>query len=280
MKYKTVFFGFGPLAYETLIEISKKLKIELIFTHHDIFQNDVIEFAMKNNIEYSTVDLRKNQAFHEKIKNTRPYFIISVNYRFIIPQKVFKLSEFAFNIHGSLLPKYRGRAPYVWAIINGEKESGVTAHLIETVVDSGKIIYQEKIKISPDMTGHQLLLKMKSLYPSIVLKSIDALLKEEHLTSQNENDANYFGKRTPDMGLIDFNKKFYEINNFVRALAEPLTRAYSYLSNGNKIFINSICSTKDFPTNNYPIGRIFIHDGNYLVKCKDAYLKILDFTII
>ena len=280
MKYKTIFFGFGPLGYDSLVEISKKLKIELIFTHHDSSHNDVIDFAVKNNIEYSTVDLRKNQTLKDKIICIQPYFIISVNYRFIIPEQIFKLSKFAFNIHGSLLPRYRGRTPYVWAIINGEKESGVTTHLIGAVVDSGKIIYQEKIKILPNMTGHQLLLKMKVLYPIVVSKSIEKLLRGEPLLEQKEIEATYYGKRTPEMGLIDFNKTSYEINNFVRALAKPLPGAYSYLSNGKKILIYSLSTTEKFPIDNYPMGRLFLYNEDYLVKCKDSYLKIHEFEII
>lgn len=278
---KVIFCGFGKLGKDCMKAILEKgYQIKYVMTHRENEVNSVDTFAQSEGIEYSYVDARKNlRDLTEQIKSISPDFLISVNYRYIIPKEIFTLADFALNIHGSLLPKYRGRTPHVWSIINGETESGITCHLIEESVDTGNIISQKVIPIEPEDTGYSLLKKFESEYPTLLIDSIEKLINGSDLTKQDDKFASYYGKRTPDMGYIDFRKKASEVINFVRAQAEPYPGAYYYLLDGRKIIINRIAihEIDDFNTE---IGVIIEMDNRYYVRCEDHTLRIEDYRII
>jgi methionyl-tRNA formyltransferase len=275
-----VFCGFGNLGKECMKAIiDNGYQISFVLTHKDDEVNSVDTFAKINQIDYSYLDTRKNlDLFIKKIQNLNPEFILSVNYRYIIPKEIFSLAKFSFNIHGSLLPKYRGRTPHVWSIINGENESGITSHLIEEDVDTGDIILQKVIPIESQDTGYNLLKKFESEYPVILIASINKLINGTMLTKQNNKIASFYGKRTPEMGYIDFRKYAIEIINFVRAQAEPYPGAYYYLVNGKKIIINKI-TIDEINLSHYDIGLIVEIDNYFYVRCKDFTLRIDEYKI-
>jgi len=278
---KIVFCGFGKLGKECMKAILEKgFQIKYVMTHKENEKDSVDTFAQSVGIEYSYLDARKNvKKISEQLKIIKPDFLISVNYRYILPKEIYNLADFAINIHGSLLPKYRGRTPHVWSIINGEKESGITCHMIEETVDTGDIISQIVIPIEKYDTGYSLLKKFEANYPTILVDSIDKLLNGSQLVKQDENLASYYGKRTPDMGYIDFRKKASEVIDFVRAQSEPYPGAYYYLIDGRKIIINkiAICELADL---DIPIGVIKDIDNQYFAGCKDSTLMVEDYRIV
>ncbi len=105
-------------------------------------------------------------------------FILSVNYLFILEEDFLNRAKFGINFHGSLLPKYRGRTPHVWAIINGEKEAGITAHLMNAKCDDGDIVKQVRVPIGIDDTGATILERYNEIYPELVRNVIDDIVKE------------------------------------------------------------------------------------------------------
>ena len=116
------------------------------------------------------------------------------------------LTKYAVNVHGSLLPKYRGRTPHVWAIINNEKKSGITAHLITSECDKGAIIAQKEIPILNTDTGDSILKKYNEVYPILLDGVIEKVLfdnLEDCLLELNETKATYYPKHTPEDGEID-----------------------------------------------------------------------------
>lgn len=278
---KVIFCGFGKLGKDCMKAILEKgYQIKYVMTHRENEVNSVDTFAQSEGIEYSYVDARKNlRDLSEQIESISPDFLISVNYRYIIPKEIFALANFALNIHGSLLPKYRGRTPHVWSIINGETESGITCHLIEESVDTGDIISQKVIPIEPKDTGYSLLKKFESEYPILLIDSLEKLINGSDLFKQGDKFASYYGKRTPDMGYIDFRKKASEVINFVRAQADPYPGAYYYLLDGKKIIINrmAIHEINDFNTEIGVIKKVVNH---YYVRCKDYILRIEDYRVI
>lgn len=278
---KIVFCGFGKLGKECMKAILEKgYQIRYVMTHRENEKDSVDTFSQNMGIEYSYLDARKNvEKISEQLKIIKPDFLISVNYRYILPKEIYNLADFAINIHGSLLPKYRGRTPHVWSIINGEKESGITCHMIEETVDTGEIISQIVIPIEKDDTGYSLLKKFEANYPTILVDSIDKLLNENQLDKQDENLASYYGKRTSDMGYIDFRKTASEVIDFVRAQSEPYPGAYYYLIDGRKIIINKI-ATCELIDLDIPIGVIKDIDNQYFVRCKDSTLMIEEYRIV
>ena len=278
---KIVFLGFGKLGKDCLeILLKNDYEVKYILTHREEEIESVDTYAKKIKIPYSYGDLRKNIDLKDQIvkilKKEKIDYLISINYRYIIPKEIFSKVEFPLNIHGSLLPKYRGRTPHVWNIINGEKITGITCHKIEETVDTGDIILQEKIKIKEDWTGNDLLKEMQEKYPILLLKSLFKIERGEKLLKQEEECATYFGKRIPEMGYISFYNSYEKIYNFIRAQAYPYPGAYYYLENGNKIIIDKIkkSNIKDLNVN---IGKIVVKDEKFYVKCEDSIIEVLEY---
>jgi len=275
-----VFFGYGVLGLNCLRRLLEEdYNVKYIFTHKDKTEEAVDTFAEQKEIPFSYVDLRKGKEKYTQYF-TDLYFIISVNYRYIIPNSIIKSITYPVNIHGSLLPKYRGRTPHVWAIIHGQKVTGITAHIMDASVDTGKIIHQEEILINSDDTGYTLLLKLQERYPDILILSLQKIKSGVELIVQNDKEANYFGKRIPEMGYIDFFKYSDEIINFVRAQAEPYPGAYYYLQDGKKVIINQLQKTNIDDNLTKEIGTVVNRDDKYYVRAKDCTLELKNYRIV
>lgn len=276
-----LFCGFGELGTKCAERLIKEnYNLAYILTHEEGLDQSIDTFAIKNQIDYSYKDLRNAKNLKaDVLDKLKIDYIISVNYKYILTKEILSISKYAINIHGSLLPKYRGRTPHVWSIINGEVNTGVTCHLIDEGIDTGDIIEQRVIRIEDNDTGHSLLEKFQAIYPDLLISSLEKLQKDAKTTLQNEIDASYYGKRTPDMGYIDFYKSKTQIINFVRAQAHPYPGAYYYLANGSKIVINSIGVEENIGLLVEEIGIIKDIDNQYYVKCMDGLLKLMDFEI-
>jgi methionyl-tRNA formyltransferase len=236
-------FTSGILGYKTLKKISENDLFHIIYVFTDKGSCDIIEFCKQNNIPFFVGNPRR-LSYKVKLfvaKYQQPDIFFSINYRFIIDNFLINLPRlYALNIHGSLLPKYRGRTPHVWAIINGEKITGITVHKIIEKVDAGDILLQHKIDISDKDTGADILFKFEKMYPELVEESIRRIInKREKFVKQNHVLATYFGKRVPDDGKIDWNWQKERIYNWVRAQANPYPGAFSFYDN-NKLIINKI----------------------------------------
>lgn len=276
-----IFCGFGKLGTECLkILLAQGYNIKQVMTHKELKQESVDTFAIQNDLDYSYEDFREDtQKLRLEIINFKLDYLISINYRYIIPKEIFEVPKYAINIHGSLLPKYRGRTPHVWSIINGEEYSGITCHIINENVDSGNIISQKKIKIEPEDTGYTLLKKFQLEYPNLLIESLNKLENGYKGINQDEAKASYYGKRISEMGYINFYERASQIINFVRAQSYPYPGAYGYLVDGKKIIINKI-EICDMGIEFDSIGVIRYLDGSYYVKCIDNILKLIDFNII
>lgn len=167
--------------------------------------------------------------------------LVSVNYLFIIEKDLIDLpSKLTFNVHGSLLPKYRGRTPHVWAIINNETATGVTAHIIDEDCDTGDIIQQIQVPIEDSDTGATVLNKFERLYPKLIANVLKRVEDNQIIClPQKAELATFFGKRTPDDGLIDWNWQRERIRNWVRAQAYPYPGAFTW-DGSSKLIIDEV----------------------------------------
>ncbi len=262
----------GGLGLDTLSKIAKYHTIQFVLT--DSNSNGIIDFATKNNIPVFAGNPRKGKGFNF-IKNFNVDVIASINYLFLIEEDIINHSNvITFNIHGSLLPKYRGRTPHVWAIINGEDKAGITAHIIDTGCDTGKIIHQIEIPIEIEDTGAIILEKYaKAYYPMVKKVLKDVANTELNLTIQKEEDATYFGKRTPDDGEINWNWEKEAIRNWVRAQANPYPGAFTFYKN-NKIIIDKVSFSEEKLTKNLLNGEIIKLKPNLVVKTKNGAINL------
>tara|TARA_B100000963_G_C22631185_1_gene675011 strand:- start:716 stop:1588 length:873 start_codon:yes stop_codon:yes gene_type:complete len=229
----------GELGLSSLKHLLHKETVAFVFT--DKKSTAIIELAQTNGIKCFAGNPRKGAAdkFLEEVEGIE--VLASINYLFLIDENLIELpKKISFNVHGSLLPKYRGRTPHVWSIINNELETGITAHIIDKNCDSGDILKQIIIPIEENDTGASILNKFSKLYP----KLIDAVLldlKNDNLTPQKQDHgkATYFGERTPEDGRINWNWSKERIRNWVRAQASPYPGAFCFYDD-KKIIIDKV----------------------------------------
>jgi methionyl-tRNA formyltransferase len=264
----------GRLGYQTLLKLLEKYQINFVFT--DSKSKNIIEFCEQNKLRVFVGNPRNGRA-KEFIAKNECEILISINYLFLIEQDIINLSKgLTFNIHGSLLPKYRGRTPHVWAIINGEEFTGITAHIIDEGCDTGDILEQIKISIEPNDTGDNILTKYESNYLPLIEKVIDSFnqgkLKPK---KQDPKKATYYGKRIPDDGLINWNWQKERIYNWIRAQAHPYPGAFTFL-HGKKITIDEISYSDDGYEYKQPNGMV-LNSHPLIIKTPNGAVEIKSF---
>jgi methionyl-tRNA formyltransferase len=165
----------------------------------------------------------------ESLDVDQPDLIFSFYYRRMLPMSLLGRARLgAFNLHGSLLPKYRGRAPLNWAILKGERETGVTLHEMVEKPDAGRIVEQQAVPIGPDETALEVFRKLTDAAEVVLERSLPGLVAgKPALRAQDLSAGSYYGRRTPEDGRIDWTKSAREIHNLVRAVAPPFPGAFS-----------------------------------------------------
>lgn len=262
----------GNLGKDTLEKVV--INFNVVFVLTDSSSQDILSLCEENKIPCFKGNPR-NGVGYDFIKKIEVDIIVSINYLFLIEKDIIQHSkQLTFNIHGSLLPKYRGRTPHVWSIINNERETGITAHVIDEGCDSGDIISQIKIPINKAETGAEILNKFKLEYYNLILDVFKKLHSGKlELIKQDEQLATYFGKRNPEDGRINWNWQKDRISNWVRAQAYPYPGAFSYVNN-QKLIIDKVedCSYGfQFDTKN---GTILALTPNIVVKTTNGALEI------
>jgi methionyl-tRNA formyltransferase len=232
-----VVFASGELGHKMVEYLDSFVNINFIAT--DRKSDGIILFANHQKINLF-IGKPNNEELFIELNKVDSKVLFSINYLFILDKKLFQLFEYAINFHGSLLPKYRGRTPHIWAIINNEKYTGITAHFIEEGCDTGDIVLQKNILIEEDLTGADLLRIYQNEYPAVITKVLE-MINETKIVRlpQNHLEATLFPKRTPDDGLINWNWQKERIYNWVRALSYPYPGAFTYYSR-EKLIIDKI----------------------------------------
>jgi methionyl-tRNA formyltransferase len=267
----------GLLGHKVLKYLYVRENINAVLT--DKKSIDIINFCNQYMIPYFAGNIRYEVGY-EFVKNYQNNILLSINYIFLFDQRTINLFVHKFNVHGSLLPKYRGRTPHVWAIINNEKKAGITIHEITLECDAGDVFLQREVPIAYSDTGGIILEKYFYHYPKLVEQFLQLFREQKLLPRKQEHDlATYFDKREPEDGKIDWNWQWERIYNWVRALAPPYPGAFSYLDN-NKIIINKI-SFSDFgffqKTAN---GTIIAYIKNgFIVKTPNGCIEVSNYIV-
>ncbi|MCJ7604244.1 MAG: bifunctional UDP-4-amino-4-deoxy-L-arabinose formyltransferase/UDP-glucuronic acid oxidase ArnA [Desulfobulbaceae bacterium] len=220
--------------------------IQAVFTHPDDPKENqwfesVAELAAEKNLTVFAPESINHPLWVERIKEFQPDIIFSFYYRNMVGPAILSIPQAGcLNLHGSLLPRYRGRCPVNWALIHGEKETGVTLHYMTPKPDDGDIVSRKKVDISPQDTALTLHSKM-TVAATALLSDVLPAIREGNAprTAQEHRLASYFGGRTPADGEIDWDKQAVEIHNLVRAVTRPYPGAFSYLRN-RKCFLWSV----------------------------------------
>jgi methionyl-tRNA formyltransferase len=267
----------GDLGLKCLGTLPGYASVECVFT--DSGSRSIIEWCKQQNIPVFTGNPR-NQRTTDFRRNFKIEVLFSINYLFLIEQDLIDWVEYAFNIHGSLLPKYRGRTPHVWAIINNESKTGLTVHLIDPGCDTGKIVLQKEVAIEKNMTGYDVLQCFHSMYPSAIAETLEMVRNRSiNPKLQDNSRATYFGKRTPADGMINWDWQRERIFNWVRAQAKPYPGAFT-LYKGQKLIIHKVEHDETGFHYEDANGTIIgLCNGNPVVKTSNGALQIIDYEI-
>ncbi len=216
--------------------------IQLIFTHEDspteqIWFASVRELAERHSIPYITTSINEPENI-TRVREIAPDFLLSFYYRNMIKAELLEIpTSGALNLHGSFLPKYRGRVPINWAVINGDTETGATLHYMVEKPDAGDIVDQEKVAIAFTDTAHDVFGKVNDAAVTVIRRAWPKLLDgTAQKTAMDLTKGSYFGGRKPADGLIDWAKSAVEIYNLIRGVTHPYPGAFSSL-NGRSIII-------------------------------------------
>ncbi len=210
------------------------IKIDLVVTHQDdpnenVWFGSVAKLCNEKNIPFITPNANELGELVHKLQALSPDYIFSFYYRFMIPQTILACAKIAaLNMHGSLLPKYRGRAPVNWAILHGETETGATLHVMEVKPDAGDIVGQAAVTIGPDETATDVFGKVSRAAVTVIEQALPSLLKG--IVPRTANDlgkGSYFGGRKPADGQIYWNQTAKQVHDLVRAVAPPYPGAFT-----------------------------------------------------
>ncbi|ASN84729.1 bifunctional UDP-4-amino-4-deoxy-L-arabinose formyltransferase/UDP-glucuronic acid oxidase ArnA [Pectobacterium versatile] len=215
-------------------------EIQAVFTHSDTpgenhFYASVAKAAAEMDVPVFAPEDINHPLWVNRIRELAPDVIFSFYYRTLLSDDILQLPAFgAFNLHGSLLPRYRGRAPVNWVLVNGETQTGVTLHKMVSRADAGDIVAQSVVAIDDDDTALTLHGKCRTAAAALLAQQLPLIRSREiTLTPQDESRASYFGRRTAADGLIDWHKSAREINNLIRAVTEPYPGAFTFLGERN-----------------------------------------------
>ena len=210
--------------------------IAAVFTHKDdprenVWFGSVAELAALRGIPVYAPEDMNHPIWIAKIRAMAPDILFSFYYRNMVKQPVLDIPpKGCLNLHGSYLPKYRGRCPVNWVLVNGEKETGVTLHYMTPRPDDGDIVAQQKVAITEDDTALTLFKKMIAAASRMLDEAIPALVKgAAKRLPQDHSKASYFGGRKPADGLIDWNKSAKEVRNLIRAVTRPYPGAFTHI---------------------------------------------------
>ncbi len=219
----------------------------------------------------------KDEGFYESLQVLRPDLIVVIAFK-ILPEKLFTIPRFgSINVHASLLPKYRGAAPIHWALINGEKETGLTSFFLKKKVDTGDIIRQERVAITDDENYDCLSARLSELAGPFLLRTIDLIETDQVRPQlQREEMATPAPKITPEDAMIDFGFPAERVKNFVRGLA-TVPGAYTFFR-GTKVKILA-CRVHQDKENTQGTsvrpGTILENKKMLLVQCADSVVEVL-----
>lgn len=210
------------------------IQIDLVVTHQDdpnenVWFGSVAQLCQEKHLPFITPNANELVAITPKITALAPDYIFSFYYRYMIPAPILACARIAaLNMHGSLLPKYRGRAPVNWAILHGETQTGATLHVMEVKPDAGDIVGQAQVTIGPDETATDVFEKVTQAAVAVINEVLPHLIEGNVPRKPNDlSKGSYFGGRKPADGQIHWDQTAKQVHDLVRAVAPPYPGAFT-----------------------------------------------------
>jgi methionyl-tRNA formyltransferase len=214
--------------------LAQGVEVPLVVTHEDapgeaIWFDSVARHARWHGLEVATPANPNTPEFRARVAGARPDFLFSFYYRELLGPELLALApRGAYNMHGSLLPKYRGRVPINWAVLHGETQTGATLHEMVDKPDAGRIVDQEAVAILPDDLAVDVFRKVTAAAGRVLARALPKLIDGSAvLQIQDLARGSYFGGRRPDDGRVDWTQSAKRIHDLVRAVAPPYPGAFT-----------------------------------------------------
>ncbi len=268
---RIVMFGYQTWGHRTLRALLESgHEVALVVTHPQsdhayerIWADSVADLAREHGVDVELRD-RPDAALAERIAETDPDLIVANNWRTWIPPEIFRRPRLGtLNVHDSLLPAYAGFSPLIWALINGEKEVGVTAHMMDDELDAGPIVRQKAVEVTAEDTATDLFHKTVPLIEPLVSESLELLASgRAEPVPQDRARASFFHKRSVEDGRIDWTWPAEDIERLVRAQSDPYPNAFTHYRGERLRITRASVSTGRY--GGTP-GRVFIREGDGIV---------------
>ncbi len=290
---KIVFMGTPDFAEESLKAIYEAgHEIIGVVTNPDrpkgrgmkMLPSPVKEFAMEKNLKiFQPEKVKNNEEFINELKVLKPDVICVVAYGKILPKEILDIPPYGcINVHASLLPKYRGAAPVQWAVLNGDKTTGVTTMYMDIGMDTGDMILKQEVEIAEDETTGELWDRLKEIGGKLLVETLKQIEKGTAPREKQGEDFTVAPMLSKDMAKIDWNKKTAEeIKNLVRGL-NPIMGAYTFLNDKKiKFWKVAVAGKNEIYAENMDFlrnGTVIVSDprDGIFIKCKDGILKVLE----
>ncbi|MEU7481864.1 methionyl-tRNA formyltransferase [Lentzea sp. NPDC042327] len=266
---RVVMFGFQTWGHRTLQALlASEHEVVLVVTHprgegvyEKVWSDSVEDLARENGVDVLIRERPEDQELLDALKAADPDVIVACNWRTWIPPQVFALPKRGtLNVHDSLLPKYAGFSPLIWALINDEKEVGVTAHMMDDTLDAGDIVLQRSVPVGPRDTAADLFAKTLELFGPITVDGLAEIASgRTDFTKQDRSQASFFHKRAEEDLRIDFTWSAEELDRLVRAQCAPYPSAFCFHRGERLEIIEADVSAEVY--GGTP-GRIFYREGD------------------
>jgi methionyl-tRNA formyltransferase len=262
--------------------LDQGVQVALVVTHTDnpnetIWFDSVEEFARARALPVITPADANDPALIEQVRALRPDFLFSFYYRNMLGPELLALPRRgAYNLHGSLLPKYRGRVPVNWAVIKGERETGATLHQMAAKPDAGGIVDQEPVPIGPEDTAAEVFIKVTQAAEQVLARALPGLIAgTARITPQDLSQGSYYGGRKPEDGRIDWAQSAQEVHDLVRGVAPPYPGAFTYLGAKKLRLLRTRLEPNRRPRSSAP--GLYFEAGAFFADCSDGrVLRILE----
>ncbi|MGH3433158.1 MAG: methionyl-tRNA formyltransferase [Thermocrispum sp.] len=269
---RVVMFGYQTWGHRTLRALlESEHEVSLVLTHpasdhayEKIWSDSVADLAAERGVEVVLRNRPDDEDLMSRLKAADPDLIVANNWRTWIPPQIFELPRLGtLNVHDSLLPAYAGFSPIIWALINGERQVGVTAHMMDGELDAGDIVLQRAVDVGPRDTATDLFHKTVDLIGPVVASSLELLAAgRTDFTPQDRSKASFFHKRAIEDSRIDWRWPAEHIDRLVRAQSDPYPNAFTH-HRGKPLRIVA-ASVSEGRYGGTP-GRIFIREGDGVV---------------
>lgn len=284
---KVLFMGTPEFAQESLKALVESgYQVVGVFTNPDkpsgrgmkLTPSPVKVYAQENKIPvYQPAKVRKNEQVMEILQQLKPDVIAVVAYGKILPKEILEYPKYGcINVHGSILPKYRGAAPMQWAIINGEKKTGITTMLMDEGMDTGDMLLKQEINITNTDTYETIHNTLKKIGATLLVETLDLLVKDGITPQKQPEGATNAPMISKEMTKINFNQSAEMVDCFVRGLS-PQPGTYMESNSGVKYKVYQVKPIKNFEEKEAKVGEvIFVSKDTLTIKCATGNINILE----